>query len=357
MLHKFIKNNVMLLIHTITNSESEGCKMVQNVIMLGTGVYVPPNKVYNDYFVQHFHEMGLESEGLMEHLGRRKRYLANPDESSLSMGYKAAQNALEKLHMDPEELDMIVFVSDTPEYTFPTNALRLNKLLGAKNAHTVFDMNCNCIGMLTALDLVTRYVQSKTRIKKILVVGSLHISAIANKNDTMIYPNFADSAAAVILENLEEVEKRGFLDSTVFTDPSFEDTFLMPACGNSKMFSDNIPVENKRLQFTTFDFSFLSVNWTAIINRLLERNNAKAEEINHFIFSQFSDPANMETLKNLGVGEDKYTFVGKEYGYTGVTSPIVALNRTWKRLAEPGKQVVFCSVAAGYSMTSLLYKF
>lgn len=331
--------------------------MVQNVVMLGTGVYVPPNKVYNDYFVKHFQEMGMKSQGLMEHWGRRKRYFANPGESSLSMGYEAAKKALDKIHMNPEELDMIIFVSDTPEYTSPSNALKLNSMLKAKNAHTVFDMNCNCMGMLSALDVVTRYVQSKVSIKKILIVGSLLISTFAKKTDSIVYPNAADCAAAIILENIEEEEKRGFIDSTLYTDSSYHDTIVMPACGNSNILSGMLTEDDKKMRWTPYDFDFLPDIWEAIILRLLKRNNVTANEINHYIFSQLSDPYNLETLKKLGVGEEKYTFVGKEYGYTGVTSPIVALNRMWNVMAVPGKQIVFCSVAAGVSTIALLYKF
>lgn len=331
--------------------------MYQNIIIRGTGVYVPPHKVYNEYFIEHFHKMGVEAEGLMNHLGRRKRYFADAGESSLSMGYEAAKSVIKKVGIQVEDLDMIIFVSDTPEYTFPTNALKLNHMLGAKNAHTVFDMNCNCIGMLTAIDVVSRYAQNKDRIKNILIVGSLFISSIVNTKDSVVYPTFADSAAAVILQNIQEEEQRGFIDSTVFTDSDYHNSILMPACGNSNLYENYIGEDKKRLEWNPFDFSFLSDNWTTIIERLLERYDIKPADIDYYIFSQFSDPDNLKTLKKMGVGEEKYIFVGKEYGYTGVTSPIVALNRAWNEVAQPGKRVVFCSVAAGYSMTALYYKF
>lgn len=331
--------------------------MYQNIVICGTGVYVPPHKVYNEFFVEHFHKLGIEAEPTMEYLGRRKRYFADAGESSLTMGGKAAKNVLEKLDMDPEELDMIVFVSDTPEYTAPTNALKLNKMLGAKNAHTVFDMNCNCIGMLTAIDVVSRYVQSKTRIKNIMIVGSFFVSSVVNTKDSLVYPTFADSAAAVILKNVSEETQRGFMDSTVFTDSNYHNTVLMPACGNSRIREDSVDDDEKKLEWKPFDFSFLSDNWSTIIERLLERYELKPNDIDYYIFSQFSDPDNLLTLESMGVSEGKYIFVGKEYGYTGVTSPIVALNRAWNEVAKPGNKVVFCSVAAGYSMTALYYVF
>ena len=100
--------------------------MVQNIVIRGTGIYLPKNEVSNEYFEEYFRRLGVEVKGLMTHLNRRKRFLADRDESSLSMGYAAAVNALEKLNMDAKELDMIVFATDTPEYNMPTNALKLN---------------------------------------------------------------------------------------------------------------------------------------------------------------------------------------------------------------------------------------
>lgn len=331
--------------------------MYQNSIIISTGIYHPKNKVYNDFFVEHFKEQGVEVDGLLEHLGRRKRYFAEEGETSLSMAYEASKAAMEKINMSPDDLDMIVFVSDTPEYTAPSNALKLNHLLGTPNAHVVFDMNSNCVGMLTAFDVVSRYIESKTRIKKVLLVGSLLISSVVSDKDSVTYPTFGDCAAAIIIDNVEEEKKRGFIDSTYFTDSSYHESIVMPKCGYSNLKKEGIDEEDKKWSWTPFDFSFLAGNWTELITRLITRNGLDSNNIDHYIFSQFSDTANIETLEKLGVREGKYTFVGKEYGYTGVTSPFVALNRMWDWVAKEGDYVVFCSVAAGYTTTSLLYLF
>ena len=108
--------------------------MEHNVIIKGTGIYTPENEVDNDYFIEHFRRLGVDVKGIMKHMNRQKRFLADRDESSLSMAYEASKNALEKLSIDPMELNMIVFASDTPEYNMPTNALKLNHMLNAKNA-------------------------------------------------------------------------------------------------------------------------------------------------------------------------------------------------------------------------------
>lgn len=331
--------------------------MYNNVHIACTGIFHPTKKIYNDYFIEHFQKKGVRIDGLLKAMGRRKRYLADTNETVLTMALKAAQNAMEKINMSAKDLDMIVFVTDTPEYTSPSHALIMNKLLGAENAHTVFDMNSNCVGMLVAIDVISKYVQSKNQIKNILIVGSLLISPLVDINDSLTYPIVGDCAAAVILQNREEEEKKGLLDSTYFTDSSYYKNIRMPKSGFSKMYSQPLADEEKKWYWEPFDLSFLADNWVTIIDRLLERNNLDINEINQFIFSQLSDTYNMETLKKLGVQDGKYTFVGTEYGYTGSTSPIVALNRIWDTVAIKDNYVIFCSIGSGYTLTALLYHF
>ncbi|MBO4999161.1 MAG: ketoacyl-ACP synthase III [Lachnospira sp.] len=329
--------------------------MKQNIIIKETGIYTPANEINNDYFAEHFRRLGVDATGLMEHLHRHKRYFADRDESSLSMGYEAAKNVLEKADVSPADLDMIVFASDTPEYTSPTNALKLNHLLNAKNAHRVYDINCNCIGMLVAMDTIAAYAKQNPSIKKILLVGSMHVSSVVNYKDSVVYPNFGDSAAAILLENVQEEQSRGILSATYFTDSNYHDTIVLPACGHSKELLYEVPKENRRLQWTPFDFNFLSDNWTKIIEQLLEEHSISVEDISYFIFSQFSDADNLLTLEKLGADKDKYIFVGDKYGYTGVSSPIMALNEIRDDLKEDS-YLIFCSVAAGYSMNAILYR-
>ncbi len=329
--------------------------MEQNVIIRGTGIYLPANEVGNEYFEEHFRRLGVEVTGLMKHLNRHKRFLADRDESSLSMGYEAAKNLLEKTHIDPKEFDMIVFATDTPEYNMPTNALKLNHMLKATNAHRVYDMNCNCTGMLVALDTVAGYMQQRPSIKKTLVIGSMHVSSVVRYKDSVSYPSFGDSAAALVFENIQEEEKRGILDSEYLTDSEYHHTIVLPECGHSKELLYEVPKEKRRMAWNPFDFGFLSDNWAKIITRLLENNHVEISEIQYFVFSQFSDADNQLTLEKLGVDKERYIYVGDKYGYTGVSSPIMALNEVWDSL-KPEGYLVFCSVAAGYSMNAILYK-
>jgi len=332
-------------------------KLANQVKIKGVSIAHPETKYDNQFFIDHFHELGLEAEGLMNHLGRKERYLVNPEkENTITMASEAAVKALDSTNTKAEELDMIVFVSDTPEYTYPSNALLLNRILGAKNAHIVYDMNANCIGMLSAIDQVNAFLKSRADLQRALIIGSVYVSNIARKDDTVMYPNFADGACAVVLEKTEE--PIGLIASNYHTDASLADFVMYPAVGFSQLFNENIPAASKKLRFDPHDVSFFSDEWKKLITAMLSRHNVQPAEIDHWIFSQFSRPEVEETLQKLKVGLDNYTFVGEKFGYTGVTSPIFALHDALERKRiKDGDKVVFCSVAVGYSMSSLLYQF
>lgn len=329
-----------------------------NVNIKDIAVYYPENSVENQYFIDHFESINMDVEPLMNHLGRQMRYLAGEEETSLTMAYEACQKVLKYANLDPIAVDMIIFVSDTPEYTAPSNALKLNNMLGAKNAHVVYDINNNCIGMLTALDQVSAYLKVKKNMKNILVVGSLLISSVVSKKDPITYPNFGDGAAAVLLETAIEQEERGFIDSHYFTNSDYHDSIVMPVCGFSKIYDKEIEEENKRWGWNPFDFSFLASDWCRLIQSLLDSRGLKPSEIDHFVFSQFSKPDAIETLEKMGVSRKKFSYVGDEFGYTGVTSPIFGLRSAIRSgKIQKGASVILCSVGAGYTMCSLLYKF
>lgn len=328
--------------------------------MNGIGLYHPQNKVHNDFFIQHFKTLDLEVEGLLRHLERENRYLSDDkDETVITMAHKASLLAIEDTDISVDDIDMVIFATDTPEYTSPSNAIKLCHWLKVTNAKTVYDTNSNCIGMLTALDQAFRIMQTNRRIKKALIVGSLLISSVTRPDDTITYPHFGDSAAAVVLEGVDEESKRGFIDSTTFTDPSYHDTIRMPDIGYSKITRDDIQNDlDKKWNWVPFDTSFLPGRWSTLIKEVLHDNHLTPQDINHYIFSQFSNPDAKKALDKLGIAHSKLTYVGNEYGYTGVTSPIFALDRalTTGKIKEHAN-IILCSVGSGYSIISLLYQF
>ena len=129
--------------HVNNQNYTEEVVIMKNVLMQGTGVYIPSNKVYNEEIDKHFEVLGLNAHNLMEHLGRRKRYFISEGENAITMCMDAINNCVTKNNINLEEIEMLLFCSDTPEYLSPSNALKLVGLLGdqLKNVNIAFDIN------------------------------------------------------------------------------------------------------------------------------------------------------------------------------------------------------------------------
>ncbi|AFS79454.1 3-oxoacyl-[acyl-carrier-protein] synthase III [Gottschalkia acidurici 9a] len=332
----------------------------QNINIKGTGIYHPTNRLSNEYFIKHFNQLEVEVEGLLTHLERNYRYHSDdPKETVITMAYNASINALKNSNINVDEIDIVVFATDTPEYTSPSNAIKLVHMIEATNAKMVYDTNSNCIGMLSAMDQVSRILKTHKKFKKALVVGSLLISSVVSKNDSVTYPNFGDLSAAMILEKEEEDIERGFIDSVYYTKTTEHDNILMPKIGYSRTIRDCIlDEEDKKWFWDPFDSDFLSDYWMRIIEEVTYDNNISPREIDHYVFSQFSNPSSKETLSKLNVDNSRMVYVGDEYGYTGVTSPILALHKKLESgIIKDGDSCVFCSVGSGSTTVSILYKF
>lgn len=332
----------------------------QNINIIGTGIYHPKNRISNQYFIDHYKKMDIEVEGLLKHLQREYRYLSDdPDETAITMGNHAAKAALEESNVDIQDIDLLVFATDTPEYTSPANAIKLLDVLGGPTIQMAYDTNANCLGLLTALDQASRILTTNKRFKKALVVGSILFSSFTSKNDVVSYVNFGDAAAALVLKKEDDDEKRGFIDSVHLTQTSECDNILMPKAGFSKIIRNKVmDEENKKWYWEPFDGSFISDIWVNLIKDLTKDNGITPADLGHLIFSQFTLPDTKLALDKLGIDYSKTTYVGNEFGYTGTTSPILALDRALKTgKIKKGDYVTLCSMGAGTTASALLFRF
>lgn len=309
---------------------------------------------------EHFEKRGLNAHGLMNHLGRRKRYFISDGENTISMCQGAINNCIEKNNLNLNDYEMIIVCSDTPEYLSPSNAMKITGLYGdlLKNVKIAFDLNSNCTGMLQGLDIVNSYMKN-SNIRKALVIGCFCITPVTLWSDTVVYATFADAAACVAVRLEESNVKHGFLDTYTFLDANYHQYVTYPKCGMSRVPLKMVEPNEKRLEWNPFSMDFLPKKWADSIRLVLDRNQLNVDVVDYFVFSQLSDAYNVETLRLLGVNpdDDKYHFVGKEYGYTGNTCPIVCLNRMWDKYSKKGNKIIMCTVGAGYSVIVQLYEF
>ncbi|MCL2560473.1 MAG: hypothetical protein FWE07_08285 [Turicibacter sp.] len=335
--------------------------MNKNVIIASTGMYHPKRQVGNDFFIDHFtqmdEELGEKVAGLLEKVGRINRYLADfPKENVITMSVAASRSAIEAAGIDVSELDGIVFATETPEYTTPTNAVMLNDALEATNAHVVYDMNANCIGMVAALDQVQAIMKVNQRLNKVLVVGSTMAHHYGLKTSPITYANIGDAAVAVLLEKVEAEHSVGFIDALYCTKTAEKDSVLMPACGMSYLFDPDVPEEDKRLIWHGFDPEEPENRCVEMMKGLLQENGCELNQVKRIFFNQLNQSMIESVADKLGYPFERFKYVGDQYGYTGLTSLFLAYyHAVQEGELQTGDVVVFCSIGAGITAAASLY--
>ncbi|MBC8059879.1 MAG: ketoacyl-ACP synthase III [Clostridiaceae bacterium] len=331
----------------------------RNAVIKEVAYYHPENVVTNEFYLDHFNKMGRDITPLLEITGRNKRYISkDPNETMLTMGIEASKSALKKANLKAEDIDLIVFSSGTPEYVQPTNAVKLHYAIGGKKKTTVYDVNCNCVGMVVALEQVCRVMRDNPKIKYALIVGSEQLTKYSRFEEEITYSNFGDSGCALLLENKEETES-GFIDSDCFTDSTLHECINFPAMGLSKAIHDkHLPISDKLIQWLPFDTDEAFASAVDGIDRMVQDNGLHKDDIKKYFFSQFAKKNIDMVREKLEVSEEKFPYIGDEFGYTGTTSPMITLAKTLERgeLAR-GENIVFWSVGAGITCSCVLMKY
>ncbi|MDF2474392.1 MAG: hypothetical protein K0R21_2174 [Anaerocolumna sp.] len=335
--------------------------MNKAIIIKSIGIYHPKEKVGNDFYVEHFKKfdenLGEQVSHLLTHLGRNERFIADfSKENVITMATEASKAAMENAGIDATELDGIIFSTDTPEYTSPSNAIMLRQVLEAENAHTVYDLNANCVGMVVAVDQAQALMKSNKRLNKLLVVGSTMIHHYGLETDPITYGVVGDAAAAVILESVETDKKIGFLDSVYAARNDLSDYILMPECGMSNIYNPSIPEDRKRWIWKPFDTTEPEMRSGEIIKQVLEENDYTVDQANMIFMTQFSENAIKNVANALNYPVEQFKYVGNRYGYTGTSSPFMAYyHAVTEGQINENNTVVFTSVGSGLAAAAVLY--
>lgn len=316
-------------------------------------IYHPETVVDNSHFIEHFKQKGQDVTGLIRALGREKRYLSSPHETSLTMAIEAVNKVLQKTGILPAELDLIAFTTQVPETTLPSNAIRLHDAIGAGPQTIVYDLNANCAGMVVALEQISYYMKANPAVSKALIIGSDMWSLIHNENDPVSMIAFADGAAAMILEKTDD--ETGFIDAIYHVDSGTTDKMSYPAEGFAKGIRETGDL--KQMVTYPFDTSMVLEASYDMIGALLKRNGLEPNDAK-YCFSQFTIK-NIQGIQNhFSIKDENMLFIADKYSYTGTSSPIFALYEGLEQgRIKRGDHVVFWTLGHGLQLIATLIKY
>jgi 3-oxoacyl-[acyl-carrier-protein] synthase-3 len=192
--------------------------------IVGWGMYVPEHRRTNDEIAK---MVDTSDDWITSRTGIKERRIAAENESTATMAIRAAEEALEVANVEPEELDLIIVASATPEHLFPATACLVQDDLGADRAGA-FDLSAACSGFIYALSMASQAIQTGA-IDKALVIGSETLSRFVDWEDRVTCILFGDGAGAVVLAGRDE--RGGVLSCTMRSDGSGGDLLTLPAGG------------------------------------------------------------------------------------------------------------------------------
>lgn len=317
--------------------------------IIGTGSYAP-EKVMTNHDLAKIVE--TSDEWIFERTGIKQRHIAAEGEVSSDMALKASIRALEMARTRPEDLDIIIVGTISPDMPMPACAAFLQAKLGAKKAFA-FDVSAACAGSLFALSVGAQYIQSGL-MKRVLVVGVELLTRIIDWEDRNTCVLFGDAAGAMVLGPSED-PNRGVLSTHLHTDGTQADILMIPGGGSKHPTS--VETVQKKMHSIAMNgrevYKFAVRSLTEAVNEALEFNKLSAEQINHVCAHQANIRIIDAVLERLKVPREKAWLNIDRYGNTSSASLPMTLdeaNRAGKLKA--GDMIAMMAIGAGMSWGS-----
>ena len=330
--------------------------MNRNAVIHATGMYVPDRIIPNSYFDT---LLGEEVSTWLEenvHIFERRWCAENQSTADLCM--EAARDAMQRGNVRPDEIDLLVISTDTPEYISPSTASKVQYLLGMTNAGT-FDLNTACAGFVTALDLAAKYIRSDENYKTVMVIGAYAMSKYLNMTDKKTVTLFADGAGAVILK-AETNTDNGFLASQLITKGEYSGYMGIYAGGTYQPITQEVVANNDHLlKFVTkFPKELNPQMWSMMAQTLNQRIGVNSNEVDHYFLTQININTIWETMDILGVEREKAPTIMHHYGYTGSACIPIAMHETiTKGKVNKGDLMYFIGSGGGLAFASAAFRY
>lgn len=309
----------------------------------GWGMAVPKRVMTNDDLAK---IVDTNDEWVRSRTGIGERHIASEEESSATLGFDASIKALQVARLKPDELDLIIVATSSPEHIFPATACVIQDRLGANKAGA-FDLLAACTGFIYALNIATQSIRVGAA-RNALVVGAETLSRFVDWKDRNTCVLFGDGAGAFVLQAGEQ--EGGVLSSVMRSDGSGGDLLSLPGGGSKHPAT----VESVRegLHFIRMNgrevFRFATRVMAQATQDAVEKAQLKIEDIQLVIPHQANERIIETAMRNLKIPMDRCVVNLEHYGNTSTASiPIAVCEAVGDGRLKPGHRVVFVGFGAG----------
>ena len=290
--------------------------MIRSVIV-GCGAYLPANVVTNDDLAK---RLDTSDEWITERTGIKRRHMAVAGEVTSDLALNAAKHALEKAHLGPDDLDLVVVATTTPDETFPSVATKVQARLGMTRG-AAFDVQAVCSGFVYALSVADNFIRAG-QAKTVLVIGAETMSRILDWTDRTTCVLFGDGAGAVVLRAAPgegSNADRGILNTKIFSDGRLHDLLYTDGGVSATGTAGHLRMQGKEV------FKHAVVNISAAIEASTKEAGITPADIDWFVPHQANQRILDGTARKLSIPPEKVVSTVAEHGNTSAASVPLAL--------------------------------
>jgi len=327
----------------------------------GLGYYVPDNIVTNDDLSK---IIETNDEWIQERTGiQERRHVVRGEDTTTTMGVKAARIAIERSGVAYEDIDFIIFATLSPDYYFPGPGVLVQRDLGLKTVGAL-DVRNQCSGFVYAVSIADQYIKTGMY-KNILVIGS-EVHSVGLDMTTRgrgVSVIFGDGAGAAVMSREEDTTK-GILSTHLHSEGLHAEELIVKAPGMggrwvTDILADNDPDDESYLPYMNGQFVFKNavVRFAEVINEGLQANNLQVSDIDMLIPHQANLRISQFIQQKFRLTDDKVYNNIQKYGNTTAASIPIALTEAWEQgKIKEGDTVVLAAFGSGFTWGSVIIK-
>ncbi len=327
----------------------------------GLGFYVPSNVVTNDDLSK---IIDTNDAWIQERTGiQERRHIIRGEDTTTTMGVKAAKIAIERSGIAKEDIDFVVFATLSPDYYFPGPGVLVQRDLGLKTVGAL-DVRNQCSGFVYALSVADQYIKTGMY-KNVLVIGSeLQSTGLdMTTRGRGVSVIFGDGAGAAVLSRETDLTK-GILSTHLHSEGQHAEELIVKAPGMggrwvTDILADNDPDDESYFPYMNGQFVFKNavVRFTEVINEGLNANNLQVSDIDMLIPHQANLRISQFIQKKFGLTDDQVYNNVHKYGNTTAASIPIALTEAWEQgKIKSGDTVVLAAFGSGFTWGSVVIK-
>jgi 3-oxoacyl-[acyl-carrier-protein] synthase-3 len=329
--------------------------------LTGLGFYVPDQIITNDDLAQ---KMDTSDAWIQERTGiQQRRHVVRGEDTTTSMGVKAAKMAMERAKVEANDIDFVIFATLSPDYYFPGPGVLLQRELGLRTVGAL-DVRNQCSGFVYAVSIADQYIKTGMY-RTILVVGSeVHSTGLdmstRGRNVSVI---FGDGAGAAIVQRSEQVGT-GILSTHLHSEGAHAEELALIAPGMGKrwvtdIIQDNDPNDESYFPHMNGPFVFKNAiqRFSEVIHEGLKANGLQVSDIDLLIPHQANLRIAQFIQQQFQLGDHQVFNNIQKYGNTTAASIPIALTEAWEQgLVKPGQLVVLAAFGSGFTWGSVVMR-